>query len=73
MVGGNREAHKFTLDNALKDLTYLANFAGASGAANPVGASVRNSFALAAGLGHGAEYVPMLTDVVASVNGVARG
>ncbi len=73
VVGGNREAHLFTLDNALKDLTYLANFASASGAANPVSAAVRNSFALAAGLGRGQDYVPMLTDVVAEVNGVKRG
>ena len=68
VVGGNRDAHKFTLDNALKDLTYLANFANADGAANPVGAAVRNSYALAIGLGRGGDYVPMLTDVVASVN-----
>ena len=72
VVGGNPEAHKFTLNNALKDLTYLSNFANASGAANPVGASVRNSFALAAGLGRGTEYVPMLTDVVAQANGIER-
>ena len=73
VVGGNRDAHKFTLNNALKDLTYLSNFANASAAANPVGAAVRNSFALAIGTGRGEDYVPMLTDVVASVNGVPRG
>ena len=72
-VGGNRDAHKFTLDNALKDLTYLSGFANAARAANPVGAAVRNSFATAIGLGRGADYVPMLTDVVADVNGVAPG
>ena len=72
VVGGNPEAHKFTLNNALKDLTYLSNFANASGAGNPVGAAVRNSFALAAGLGNGEKYVPMLTDVVATANGVER-
>ena len=73
VVGGNRDAHKFTLNNALKDLTYLSNFANASAAANPVGAAVRNSFALAIGAGRGEDYVPMLTDVVASANGVPRG
>jgi 3-hydroxyisobutyrate dehydrogenase-like beta-hydroxyacid dehydrogenase len=72
VVGGNRDAHKFALSNGLKDLTYLSNFANASGAANPVSAAIRNSYALAVGLGHGEEYVPMLTDVVASVNGVTR-
>lgn len=72
VVGGNRDAHKFTLNNALKDLTYLSNFANASQAANPVGAAVRNSFASAIGAGRGNDYVPMLTDVVASANGVPR-
>ncbi len=69
-VGGNRDAHKFTLDNALKDLTYLSGFANAVRVANPVGAAVRNSFATAIGLGRGADYVPMLTDVIAEVNGL---
>ena len=68
VVGGNRDAHKFTLDNALKDLTYLVNFASSSATANPVGAAIRNSYALAIGLGRGGDYVPMLTDVVASAN-----
>ena len=71
-VGGNRDAHKFTLNNALKDLTYLSGFANAVQAANPVGAAVRNSFATAIGLGRGEDYVPMLTDVVAEVNGLSR-
>lgn len=73
VVGGNRDAHKFTISNALKDLTYLSNFANASQAANPVGAAVRNSFALAAGMGRSEDYVPMLADVVAASNGVPRG
>lgn len=70
VVGGNPEAHKFTLTNALKDLTYLSGFANASATANPVGASVRNSFALAVGQGHGAGYVPTLSDIIARANGV---
>ena len=43
----DRDAHRFTLSNALKDVTYLAGFAQALGVANPVGAAVRNSFAQA--------------------------
>ena len=39
----DRDAHRFTLANALKDVTYLASFAQALGVANPVGAAVRNS------------------------------
>jgi 3-hydroxyisobutyrate dehydrogenase-like beta-hydroxyacid dehydrogenase len=66
----DREAHKFTLANALKDMTYLAAFANAAGAVNPMGAVVRNSFALAVATGHAQDYVPMLSDIVAEMNGV---
>ncbi|MCT8997422.1 NAD(P)-dependent oxidoreductase [Chelativorans intermedius] len=66
----DREAHKFTLQNALKDMTYLAGFANDMGLANPLGAAVRNSFATAVGTGHGEDYVPMLSDIVAELNGV---
>jgi hypothetical protein len=33
---------------------------------------VRNSFALAVGTGHGDDYVPMLSDIVAELNGIKR-
>jgi 3-hydroxyisobutyrate dehydrogenase-like beta-hydroxyacid dehydrogenase len=64
-------AHKFTLGNALKDLTYLSAFANSANAANPIGAAVRNSFALAHGAGRAQDFVPMLADVVAEVNGTS--
>jgi 3-hydroxyisobutyrate dehydrogenase-like beta-hydroxyacid dehydrogenase len=67
----DRDAHRFTIANAAKDVTYLAGLAEALGVANPVGAAVRNCFALAVGAGHGQDYVPMLSDLVAQWNGVA--
>jgi 3-hydroxyisobutyrate dehydrogenase-like beta-hydroxyacid dehydrogenase len=66
----DRNAHKFTLNNALKDTNYLASFAQASNVVNSVGAAVRNSFAAAVASGHGEDYVPMLSDIVAAQNGV---
>lgn len=66
----DRNAHRFTIANALKDLTYLSGFANASDTANPLGAAVRNSYALAAGSGHGGDFVPMLSDIVAGQNGM---
>jgi hypothetical protein len=63
-------AHRFTIANAFKDLTYLSAFANASGTANPLGAAVRNSFALAAGTGRAGDFVPMLSDVIAGLNGL---
>ena len=43
VVGRDPNAHRFAIRNALKDLTYLAGFANASGMANPVSGAVRNS------------------------------
>ena len=69
---GNREAHKFTLTNALKDLTYLESMGDAVGVANPTGNAAKNSFAMAlAAGGDGPEdYVPHLADFVARRNGL---
>ncbi|MGC8469345.1 MAG: NAD(P)-dependent oxidoreductase [Acetobacteraceae bacterium] len=73
VVGGDREAHKFTLRNALKDTSYLNAFAQARNAANPMAAAVRNAYALAIGAGRGEEFVPMLADVIAELNGLPAG
>lgn len=62
-------AHKFAIRNGFKDVSYLAALANTKGVANPMGAAVRNSFAMAVGAGHGDNYVPMLTDIVAKANG----
>jgi len=71
LIERDRDAHRFTLANASKDMTYLAGFALALGVANPVGAAVRNSFAQAVATGHGQDYVPMLSDLVAEWNGTS--
>ena len=67
----DREAHKFTLRNAHKDMKYLAAMAEAAGIANPMGSAVKNYFALAEAAGRGEDYVPMLSDFVAEMNGVS--
>ena len=46
-IDGNREAHKFTLSNAFKDLTYLESMADAAKLVNPIGNAVKNSFGMA--------------------------
>ena len=71
---GNREAHKFTLKNALKDTSYLAKMADGVHLANPIGGAVKNSFALAfAAGGDGPEdYVPPLVDYVMAQNAVKK-
>ena len=71
-IDGNREAHKFTLANALKDTIYLESMADAARIANPVGNAVKNSFlgAVAAGGGGPEDYVPHLVEWVGRANGV---
>jgi len=67
----DRDAHKFTLSNALKDVRYLESVANAAGVANPVGNAVKNSFATAVAGGKGEDYVPMLSDWIAALNGTS--
>ncbi|MBL8587454.1 MAG: NAD(P)-dependent oxidoreductase [Methylobacteriaceae bacterium] len=73
VLEGDREAHKFTLSNACKDMKYLESMADAVGLANPVGNAVKNSYALAVAAGRGEDYVPMLSDFVAQANAVKTG
>jgi 3-hydroxyisobutyrate dehydrogenase-like beta-hydroxyacid dehydrogenase len=70
VVNRNPNAHRFALSNGFKDMTYLASFAQSVGLANPIGAAVRNSFALPVAAGKGADFVPTLSDFVARLNGV---
>jgi 3-hydroxyisobutyrate dehydrogenase-like beta-hydroxyacid dehydrogenase len=70
VLEGDRNAHQFTLVNALKDMRYLEAMADAAGMSNPVGNAVKNGFAQAISQGRADEYVPMLSDTIAQVNGV---
>jgi hypothetical protein len=67
----DRDAHKFTLVNALKDVRYLESLANSAGVPNPVGGAVKNVFATAVAGGKGEDYVPMLSDFVAAQSGLS--
>ena len=69
---GNRDAHKFTLGNAYKDMRYVESMANAATVATPMASAVKNSFALAMATGgNGPEdYVPHLSDFIAKANGI---
>lgn len=69
---GNREAHRFTLSNAYKDTRYAESMANAVGVATPLGSAIKNSYALALGLGGDGpeDYVPHLADFVKRANGL---
>ncbi|CAM5768678.1 2-hydroxy-3-oxopropionate reductase [Labrys miyagiensis] len=70
VLEGDRDAHKFTIANAFKDLRYLKSMASAAGAINPIGNAVKNSFGVAVAAGGEQSYVPMLTDFIGNLNGV---
>ena len=69
---GNREAHRFTLSNAWKDLRYLESMANAATVTTTMASAAKNSFAGAVAQGGAGpeDYVPHLTDFVARANGV---
>jgi 3-hydroxyisobutyrate dehydrogenase-like beta-hydroxyacid dehydrogenase len=67
---GDRDAHKFSIANAFKDLRYLEAMADAAGLVNPMGNAVKNAFALASAAGGAGHYVPMVATYVARANGI---
>ena len=71
-LAGNREALRFTLTNAFKDMRYVEAMANAAGVASPLSSAIKNSYALALGMGGtGSEdYVPHLADFIRRANGV---
>jgi 3-hydroxyisobutyrate dehydrogenase-like beta-hydroxyacid dehydrogenase len=71
VVERDRDAHRFTISNAHKDMRYLANLANQSGVAQSVGAIVKNYLTTAEAMGKGGDFLPMLSDHVAALNGVS--
>ena len=69
-VGRDREAHKFSIANASKDVRYLAAMAADAGVVNVMGASVKHYFTHVEAIGAGTDYVPMLADHVGRLNGI---
>lgn len=67
---GDKEAHKFTLVNAFKDLRYLESMADDAGVANSMGNAVKNSFGMAVQQGGPDKMVPMLPEMIAAMSGV---
>ncbi|MEO0637467.1 MAG: NAD(P)-dependent oxidoreductase, partial [Pseudomonadota bacterium] len=69
-IDGDPESHKFTLVNALKDLTYLEAMADATGMVNPIGNAAKNTFAaaVASGANGPEDYVPHLPQHIGRLN-----
>ncbi len=69
----DRDAHKFSIANAFKDLRYLGSMADAARMINPLCNAVKNSFALAAARGGAQDFVPTLVDYISKANNIRLG
>lgn len=69
-VDRDRDAHKFSIANAAKDIRYVNAMAMDAGVMTVMAAAARQYFAQAEAVGAGGDYVPMLSDHVARLNGL---
>ncbi|WP_417720906.1 NAD(P)-dependent oxidoreductase [Salipiger sp.] len=69
-VDRDRDAHKFSIANASKDVRYANAMAADAGALSLIAAATRQYFAHVEAIGHGDDYVPMLGDHMARLSGI---
>ncbi|MFW2542223.1 NAD(P)-dependent oxidoreductase [Primorskyibacter sp. 2E107] len=69
-VDRNRDAHKFTIANASKDVRYANAMAADAGALTLIASATRQYFSHVEAIGHADDYVPFLADHVARLNGM---
>ena len=71
-IEGNRDAHKFTLSNAYKDIRYVEAMANSVTVATPMASAIKYSYAQAMATGGDGpeDYVPHLPDYIAKANGM---
>lgn len=70
VVDRNRDAHKFSITNASKDIRYANNMATDAGVVGMISGVVKNYYSHVEAIGHGDDYVPMLSDHIGRLSGV---
>ncbi len=70
VVQRDRDAHKFTIANAAKDLRYLNDMASDADMVNIMSGAAKHYYTHAIATGRADAYVPMLSDMVGALNGV---
>ena len=70
VADGDKNAHRFALRNAHKDMRYVASLANESGIASHLSSAVKNGYATAEALGHGDDYLPEIAAIIGRLNGV---
>lgn len=69
-VGREREVHKFTIENASKDVRYANNMANDAGVVSIMASAVKHYYTHVEAIGKGGDYVPWIADHVAALNGM---
>ncbi|MDU8927053.1 NAD(P)-dependent oxidoreductase [Alisedimentitalea sp. MJ-SS2] len=69
-VDRNRDAHKFTIENASKDVRYANNMASNAGVVGIMASAVKHYYTHVEAIGKGSDFVPMVADHVARLNGL---
>lgn len=69
-VDRDRDAHKFTIANASKDVRYVNAMAADACVTSVMASAVRQYYVHAEATGHGGDYVPMVGDHIARLNGL---
>ena len=69
-VDRNRDSHKFSIANAAKDMRYLNAMAADANVMNIMAGAAKHYYTHVEALGNAEDYVPMLSDHVAALNGV---
>lgn len=69
-VDRNRDAHKFTIENASKDVRYANNMASNAGVIGIMASAVKHYYTHVEAIGKGSDFVPMVADHVARLNGL---
>lgn len=70
VVDRDKDAHKFAIANAAKDLRYITNIAADARVVAVMASAARHYYAHVEAIGRGDDYVPMLSDHVGALNGV---
>lgn len=70
VVDRDRDAHKFAISFAAKDLRYVNNMAAQSQTMSIMASAAIQYYTHAEATGHGSDYVPMLSDLIAKLNGI---
>ena len=70
VVDRDRDSHKFSLENAAKDIRYLNDMAAQANMVNIMAGAAKHYYTHAIACDHGADYVPHLSDHVAKLNGI---